>query len=165
MQQADGNDAATQDQQAENSSTGPLVTAGQKLTEGARAARVAISGQSGPFKLRPERKATKRDRHARTRVSFFRYGYYDIAFKFFVEHVLDADFVSLPPSTKRTVELGSKHSSDFVCAPFKHILGDYIEDLKLEQTCWCNSPAHAALVITASCRNPSCATSVTNSTC
>ena len=131
MQQTDGNDAATQDQQAENRSAGPLVTAGQKLTEGARGARVAISGQSGPFKLRPERKATKRDRHARTRVSFFRYGYYDIAFKFFVEHVLDADFVSLPPSTKRTVELGSKHSSDFVCAPFKHILGDYIEGLEL----------------------------------
>lgn len=131
MQQTDDNDAATQDQQAENRSAGPLVTAGQKLTEGARGARVAIGGQSGPFKLRPERKATKRDRHARTRVSFFRYGYYDTAFKFFVEHVFDADFVSLPPSTKRTVELGSKHSSDFVCAPFKHILGDYIEDLKL----------------------------------
>lgn len=131
MQQTDGNDAATQDQQAENRSAESLVTAGQKLIEGARAARVAISGQSGPFKLRPERKATKRDRHARTRVSFFRYGYYDIAFKFFVEHVLDADFVSLPPSTKRTVELGSKHSSDFVCAPFKHILGDYIEGLEL----------------------------------
>ena len=131
MQQTDGNDAATQDQQAENRSAGPLVTAGQKLTEGARGARVAISGQSGPFKLRPERKATKRDRHARTRVSFFRYGYYDTAFKFFVEHVLDTDFVSLPPSTKRTVELGSKHSSDFVCAPFKHILSDYIEDLEL----------------------------------
>lgn len=131
MQQTDDNDAATQDQQAENRSAGPLVTAGQKLTEGARGARVAIGGQSGPFKLRPERKATKRDRHARTRVSFFRYGYYDTAFKFFVEHVLDADFVSLPPSTKRTVELGSKHSSDFVCAPFKHVLGDYIEGLEL----------------------------------
>lgn len=103
MQQTDGNDAATQDQQAENRSAGSLVTASQKLTEGARAARVAISGQSGPFKLRPERKTTKRDRHTRARVSFFRYGYYDIAFKFFVEHVLDADFVSLPPSTKRTV--------------------------------------------------------------
>lgn len=140
MQQADGNDAATQDQQAENRSTGPLVTAGQKLTEGARAARVAISGQSGPFKLRPERKATKRDRHARTRVSFFRYGYYDIAFKFFVEHVLDADFVSLPPSTKRTVELGSKHSSGFVCAPFKHILGDYIEGLERFRAIPCHKP-------------------------
>ena len=100
MQQTDGNDAATQDQQAGNRSAGPLVTAGQKLTEGARGARVAIGGQSGPFKLRPERKATKRDRHARTRVSFFRYGYYDTAFKFFVEHVLDADFVSLPPINK-----------------------------------------------------------------
>ena len=100
MQQTDDNDAATQDQQAENRSVGPLVTAGQKLTEGARGARVAIGGQSGPFKLRPERKATKRDRHARTRASFFRYGYYGTAFKLFVEHVLDADFVSLPPINK-----------------------------------------------------------------
>lgn len=61
---------------------------------------MAIGGQSGPFKLRPERKATKRDRHARTRASFFRYGYYGTAFKLFVEHVLDADFVSLPPINK-----------------------------------------------------------------
>lgn len=131
MQPTNNQHAATSDGQQSNRPAGPLVTAGQKLTEGARAARVAIGAQSGPFKLRPDRKSPKRDRHARTRVSFFRYGYYDIAFKFFVEHVLDADFVSLPPSTKRTVELGSKHSSDFVCAPFKHILGDYIEGLEL----------------------------------
>lgn len=114
-----------------NRNAGPFVTAGQKLTEGARAARVAIGQQRDSFSLRPPRKKQKRDRHARTRVAFFRYGYYDIAFKFFVEHVLDADFVALPPATKRTVELGSKHSSDFVCAPFKHILGDYIEALEL----------------------------------
>ena len=116
---------------ASNRNAGPLVTAGQKLTEGARAARVAISEQKGSFALRPARKKQKRNRHARTRVAFFRYGYYDIAFKFFVEHVLDADFVALPPATKRTVELGSRYSSDFVCAPFKHILGDYIEALEL----------------------------------
>ena len=64
-------------------------------------------------------------------MAFFRYSYYDIAFKFFVEHVLDADFVALPKPTRRTIELGSRHSSDMVCAPFKHILGDYIEALEL----------------------------------
>ena len=131
MQQTDNKRAATSREQESSRSTGPLVTAGQKLTEGARAARVSTSSQSGPFQLRSKRKTPKRDRHARTRVSFFRYGYYDIAFKFFVEQVLDADFIALPPATKRTVELGSKYSSDFVCAPFKHILGDYIEGLEL----------------------------------
>jgi predicted nucleotide-binding protein (sugar kinase/HSP70/actin superfamily) len=118
---------------------GPLSTVERKLSEGARGVRVSVGNATRPFKLRPnangkgkkKRKQAKRDRHARTRVAFFRYSYYDIAFKFFVEQVLDAEFVTLPPATKRTVELGSKHSSDFVCAPFKHILGDYIEALEL----------------------------------
>lgn len=106
-----------------------------RTTDEVRGARVVIGGERGPFKLLPKRprreRRTKRDRHARTRVAFFRYSYYDIAFKFFVEHVLDADFVALPKATKRTIELGSRYSSDFVCAPFKHILGDYIEGLEL----------------------------------
>ncbi|WP_231897366.1 hypothetical protein [Gordonibacter urolithinfaciens] len=77
------------------------------------------------------RRRPKRDRHARTRAAFLRYSYYDIVFKFFVEHVLDADYLPLPEPTKRTVELGSRNSGDSVCAPFKHILGDYIEALEL----------------------------------
>ena len=71
----------------------------------------------------------KRDRHTRRKVAFFRYGYYNIVFKFFVEHILDADYVELPDATRKTLELGTLHSNDFVCAPFKHILGDYIEAL------------------------------------
>lgn len=102
--------------------------------EEARGVRVVVGTERGPFKLLPalpKKKRAKRDRHARTRVAFFRYSYYDIAFKFFVENVLDADFVTLPKPTKRTIELGSRYSSDTVCAPFKHILGDYIEALEL----------------------------------
>lgn len=53
-----------------NRNAGPFVTAGQKLTEGARAARVAIGQQRDSFSLRPPRKKQKRDRHARTRVGF-----------------------------------------------------------------------------------------------
>ena len=109
----------------------PLHTDGE---EEARGVRVVVGTERGPFKLLPalpKKKRAKRDRHARTRVAFFRYSYYDIAFKFFVENVLDADFVALPKPTKRTIELGSRHSSDTVCAPFKHILGDYIEALEL----------------------------------
>ena len=89
-------------------------------------------------KLRPPKLTGKRparrkkhERHAQTKVAFFRYGYYDIAFKYFTERVLDAEFVPLPPATRRTLELGSQHSNDFVCAPFKHILGDYLEALEL----------------------------------
>lgn len=80
---------------------------------------------------RTKKKQQKRkDRHARTKVAFLRYSYYDIAFKYFVEQVLDADYVALPEATRRTLELGTQHSNDFVCAPFKHILGDYIEALE-----------------------------------
>lgn len=35
-----------------------------------------------------------------------------------------------PPITKRTLELGSKYSPDFVCVPFKYNLGNYIETLE-----------------------------------
>ena len=99
--------------------------------DGLRAARVVLGKGEHDFQLRPKRKKSKRDRHSRTRVGFFRYGYYNLAFKYFVEQVLDADYVELPESTKRTAELGARYSTDFVCAPFKHILGDYIEVLEL----------------------------------
>ena len=85
-----------------------------------------------PEALRPKKKKKhKKDRHTRTRVAFMRYAYYDIAFRFFVEEVLDADFVALPEATRKTLELGTLNSTDYVCAPFKHILGDYIEALDM----------------------------------
>ena len=84
-----------------------------------------------PEALRAKKKQKKQDKHhARTKVAFLRYSYYDIAFKYFVEQVLDADYVALPEATRRTLELGSQHSNDYVCAPFKHILGDYLEALE-----------------------------------
>lgn len=69
-------------------------------------------------------------RHSTKKVAFMRYSYYDIAFKYFVEQVLNAEFVQLPEATRRTLELGTLNSTDYVCAPFKHILGDYIEALE-----------------------------------
>ncbi len=96
-------------------------------------ARVAVHAEGKrPFQLVvPRALQPRRDRHARTRVSFLRYSYYDIVFKYFTEQVLDADYLPLPAPTRRTVALGSRNSSDCVCAPFKHILGDYIEGLEL----------------------------------
>lgn len=35
-----------------------------------------------------------------------------------------------PKTTKKTLELGSKYSPDFVCVPFKYNLGNYIEALE-----------------------------------
>ena len=76
------------------------------------------------------RRKFKRDRHKRIKVAFFRYCYYDPAFKFFVEQVLDADFLALPDATRHTTEIGEQNSTDYVCTPFKHILGDYVEALE-----------------------------------
>ena len=76
------------------------------------------------------RKRTKRNTHSDKRVAFMRYSYYDVAFQYLTEQVFDAEFVPLGKSTRRTLEIGSENSNDFVCAPFKHILGDYVEALE-----------------------------------
>lgn len=76
-------------------------------------------------------KRFKRDRHKRTKVAVFRYAYYAPAFKYFIEQVLDCDYLTLPRATKRTMELGIQHSSDYVCTPFKHMMGDWIEALEM----------------------------------
>ncbi len=69
-------------------------------------------------------------RHKHIRVAFFRYCYYDPAFKFFVEQVLNAEYLPLPPATRRTDEIGTQNSTDYVCTPFKHILGDFADALE-----------------------------------
>ncbi len=40
-----------------------------------------------------------------------------------------AEIVPAAPFTQKTVELGARHSPDFVCAPFKYNMGNYIEAL------------------------------------
>lgn len=79
-------------------------------------------------RTRAERKA---DRHKSTKIAIFRYAYYAPAFKYFVEQVLDCEYLELPKSTRRTAELGILASSDDVCAPFKHMMGDWIEALEM----------------------------------
>lgn len=44
----------------------------------------------------------------------------------FPDHII----MSAPKTTKRTLELGSRYSPDFVCVPFKYNLGNYIESLE-----------------------------------
>ena len=99
--------------------------------EGVRS-RIAVDGSSSrPSQLITDKahvkrqlKALRKTRHKATKVAFFRYGYYEPAFRFFTERVLDAEFLPLPTATRQTIELGERLSTDYVCTPFKHILGD-----------------------------------------
>jgi predicted nucleotide-binding protein (sugar kinase/HSP70/actin superfamily) len=43
--------------------------------------------------------------------------------------MLECDIVVPPKMTRRTLELGARHSPEFVCIPFKYNLGNYIEAL------------------------------------
>ncbi|HIR91622.1 MAG TPA: hypothetical protein IAC01_07580 [Candidatus Limicola stercorigallinarum] len=70
-------------------------------------------------------KRPKRDRHSRHKVAFFHFRNYEPAFKYFTEQVLDADFVPTPTPTRATIKRGEAMSADYVCTPFKHIIGDY----------------------------------------
>jgi predicted nucleotide-binding protein (sugar kinase/HSP70/actin superfamily) len=55
-------------------------------------------------------------------------GNYSIPVKLLAEE-LECEIVSPPKMTKRTLELGARHSPEFVCIPFKYNLGNYIEAL------------------------------------
>lgn len=58
-------------------------------------------------------------------------GNYYIAIEFLIKNTIkDIKILTPPPITKRTLELGSKYSPDFVCVPFKYNLGNYIEALE-----------------------------------
>ena len=82
------------------------------------------------YRMRRSAKRGKAKSGERHKVAFMRYGYYDVAFRFFVEECLGAEFVRLPEPTRKSLELGTLNSNDYVCAPFKHILGDSIEALE-----------------------------------
>lgn len=45
-------------------------------------------------------------------------------------HLLDCEPRIAPPITKRTLEIGAKHSPEFVCLPFKYTLGNFIEAIE-----------------------------------
>lgn len=58
-------------------------------------------------------------------------GNYHVPIEYLLKMVLNGSKVkAAPPITKRTLELGSKYSPDFVCVPFKYNLGNYIEALE-----------------------------------
>lgn len=64
-------------------------------------------------------------------VSFPHLGDYHIPISKFLKTAFPGQTVSPAPAmTKKTVELGSRYSPDYVCSPFKYNLGNYIEALE-----------------------------------
>ncbi|MDO5548663.1 MAG: hypothetical protein Q4F79_09285 [Eubacteriales bacterium] len=64
------------------------------------------------------------------KVAFPRMAHYNVAMKYFIEQGLGATYIMQPEMTRRTLEIGSRYSPDFICAPFKHTLGSLIEALE-----------------------------------
>jgi len=60
-------------------------------------------------------------------------GKYHVVIKRLLEELVGkyGEVLSAPAITKRTIELGAKHSPEFVCIPFKYNLGNFIEALEL----------------------------------
>lgn len=62
-------------------------------------------------------------------LSFPHLGSYYVPIKFLLSHLSNYEVIPAPPITKKTIELGTKYSPDFVCIPFKYNLGNFIETL------------------------------------
>ena len=62
-------------------------------------------------------------------ISFPHLGDYHVPIKFLLTKLTKCKVIQAPPITKKTIELGSKYSPDFVCVPFKYNLGNFIEAL------------------------------------
>ena len=63
------------------------------------------------------------------KISFPHMGNYYIVANYLFNHIIDADIMTAPKITSKTIELGTKYSPDFVCTPFKYTLGTMIEAL------------------------------------
>jgi len=64
-------------------------------------------------------------------ISFPHFGNYYIPVSYFLEKITKSNILIPPKMTKKTIKLGSANSPDYVCAPFKYNLGNYIESLEL----------------------------------
>ena len=63
-------------------------------------------------------------------ITFPHMGDYYIPIKYLVSSITNCKVLVPPQITKKTIELGSKYSPDYVCVPFKYNLGNYIESLE-----------------------------------
>ncbi len=82
------------------------------------------------------------------KVSFPHMGYSYLAFKWMVEHTGHECIVPPEPS-KRTLDLGVRHSPEFACIPFKMLMGTYLEVAEMGAemiiTSGSNGPCRAGL--------------------
>ncbi len=62
-------------------------------------------------------------------ISFPHLGNYHVPISYLLKKLTNLKVVKAPLITKKTIELGSKYSPDFVCLPFKYNLGNFIESL------------------------------------
>lgn len=62
-------------------------------------------------------------------ISFPHLGNYFIPVKYLLNKLTNIEVKEAPPITKKTLELGNKHSPNDVCIPFKYNLGNFIESL------------------------------------
>lgn len=63
------------------------------------------------------------------KISFPHMGNYYIVANYLFNHIINAEIMTAPKITSKTIELGTKYSPDFVCTPFKYTLGTMIEAL------------------------------------
>lgn len=64
-------------------------------------------------------------------ISFPHMGDYHVPIAGFFRSVFpEAEVRAAPPITKRTAAIGERHSPDFICAPFKYNMGNFIEALE-----------------------------------
>ena len=65
------------------------------------------------------------------KVSFPIMGNYKYPAMYLFNHILECEIIEPPNITRKTIELGSSNSPEFVCSPFKYTLGTYIEVLNM----------------------------------
>lgn len=66
---------------------------------------------------------------------FPQWGSYSCAFRYLFENGFQVKYLTPPPITKNTIEIGSKNSPDYVCVPFKYCLGCHMEALERGANC------------------------------
>lgn len=64
------------------------------------------------------------------KITFPHMGNYYIPVSYLIKNITKQEVIIPPKITKKTIELGSINSPDFVCSPFKYNLGNYIEALE-----------------------------------
>ena len=64
------------------------------------------------------------------KITFPHIGNYYIPINYLLKNICRCEIIIPPPITKKTIELGSKYSPDYVCVPFKYNLGNFIESLE-----------------------------------